>query len=188
MPFIDTNILVYCHDAKEPVKQAQAAQLLQQAMVAGELVLSTQILQEFYNTAVGKKLRSPEQAIALCRVWAEFEVVNSTPDLLFRAFELHQRFQLSVWDALVVQAALDSGCTTLYTEDLQHGLRIGYLEIVNPFLQPAAVHEPSPAYAGPGSRRPRASAAKAASGRAARKASTTAPQKTPPHAPPPKAR
>ena len=147
MPFFDANILVYCHDLKEPIKHKHAAVLLAQAMTREDLVLSTQVLQEFYNTVVGKKLRTPEQAVMLCRAWAEHEVVNSTPDLLFRAFALQQRHQISVWDALVVQAALDANCTTLYSEDLHHGMRFGALEIVNPFATPNAVHEAAKPYA-----------------------------------------
>ena len=60
---------------------------------------------------------------------------------------------LSVWDGLIVQAALEAGCDALLTEDLQHGRRFGNLEIVNPFL--AAAHEPRRRYGVKGRKRGR---------------------------------
>jgi predicted nucleic acid-binding protein len=146
MDFLDTNILVYCHDPKDPIKRHRAETLLTGLMDRGRLALSTQVLLEFYSVVTSKKLRTAAQAEALCRLLAGFEVVPATADLVFRAFALQQRHQISVWDAMIVQAALDAGCDTLYTEDMQHGLRVGQLEIVNPFLQPAAVHEPPAPY------------------------------------------
>jgi predicted nucleic acid-binding protein len=147
MEFFDTNVLVYCHDPRDARKQQRAETLLAESMAASRLVLSTQVLLEFYNIVVAKRLRSAADAESLCRLWADYEVVPATPGLLFRAFALQQQKQISVWDALIVQAALDAGCKTLYTEDLQHGLRLGELAIVNPFASAPAVHEPAAPYA-----------------------------------------
>jgi predicted nucleic acid-binding protein len=147
MLFFDTNVLVYAVDKAEAAKQPVAMQLLRKAMADKTLTLSTQVLQEIYGVAQRKKLMAAGEAVEMLRIWAGYEVVAGTPQLLFRAFELQQKLRISVWDALIVQAALDAGCTTLYTEDLQHGTRVGDLEIVNPFFQPAAMHEPRPAYA-----------------------------------------
>ena len=61
-----------------------------------------------------------------------------------RAVELHQQHRLEFRDAMVIQAAFDAGCSLLYTEDMQHGRRIGDLQIVNPFL--SEVHEEQVAY------------------------------------------
>lgn len=146
MRFFDTNVLVYTQDALDPAKQSTARKLVQDAIGAGEFTISTQVMQEFYAVAARRQLISPTQASAMVQAWAENEVVSSTPELLLRAFALQQSSQLSVWDALIVQAALDAGCTTLYTEDMQHGMRFGNLELVNPFLAPAAVHEPPAPY------------------------------------------
>ena len=146
MRFFDTNVLVYTQDTLEPAKQAVARKLVEQAIGAGEFAISTQVMQEFYAVTARRRLLTPVQASAMVQAWAENEVVSSTPDLLLRAFALQQSSRTSVWDALIVQAALDAGCTTLYTEDLQHGMQFGALELVNPFLMPAAVHEPPAAY------------------------------------------
>lgn len=146
MTFFDTNVLVYSVDAAQPAKAAVARPLLEEAIAGETLVLSTQVLQEFYDVVLRKRLLKPEQAVAILQLWAQGRVVPATPELLFRAFELQQRQRISVWDALIVQAALDAGCTVLYSEDLHHGLRIGDLEIVNPFGRPPAVHEPATPY------------------------------------------
>jgi predicted nucleic acid-binding protein len=53
--------------------------------------------------------------------------------LILRAVHLHQKASLSFWDALIVQAALESNCRRLFSEDMQHGRRFGDLEIENPF-------------------------------------------------------
>lgn len=147
MNFFDTNILVYRQDPSDIRRQQIAKDLIEAAMLQGTFVISTQVLQEFYNTMLRRCFMPAAAAQSLCELWAEHDVVNATPSLLFQAFSLQQRYQTSLWDALIVQAALDGGCTTLYSEDLQHGMRFGALEVVNPFATPA-VHEPAAAWPG----------------------------------------
>lgn len=142
MNFFDTNVLVYRQDPSDSRRQQIAKDLIEAAILQGTFVISTQVLQEFYNTMLRRRFMPAAAAQALCELWAEHEVVNATPSLLFQAFALQQRYQTSLWDALIVQAALDGGCTTLYSENLQHGMRFGALEVVNPFAPPA-VHEPA---------------------------------------------
>ena len=147
MNFFDTNILVYRQDPLDTRRQQIAKDLIEAAMLNGTFVISTQVLQEFYNTMLRRRFMPAAAAQSLCELWAEHDVVNATPSLLFQAFALQQRYQTSLWDALIVQAALDGGCTTLYSEDLQHGTRFGALEVVNPFAAPA-MHEPAAAWRG----------------------------------------
>ena len=143
--FFDTNVLVYLHDPREPRKQAVAQEMLAQHVLAGSLVISTQVLQEFCATVLRLRLLAPEVAIDTARQLADENVRPTTADTVLNGVTLAQRHQLSVWDGLIVQAALDAGCTTLFTEDLQHGQRFGALQVVNPFLPSA--HEPTaPAY------------------------------------------
>lgn len=143
MHFFDTNILVYRQDPQDTRRQHIAKDLIESAILQGTFVISTQVLQEFYNTMVRRRFMPAAAAQALCELWAEHEVINATPSLLFQAFALQQRYQTSLWDALIVQAALDGGCTTLYSEDLQHGMRFGALEVVNPFTAPAVHEQPA---------------------------------------------
>lgn len=59
-------------------------------------------------------------------------VVNSEHSIV-EAIRIEERFGLSFWDALILQAAQSSGAGTLYTEDLNHGQRYGSVEAINPF-------------------------------------------------------
>jgi predicted nucleic acid-binding protein len=155
MLFFDTNILVYTQDPGEPVKQALARALVHDALASGLFTISTQVMQEFYAVTTRRQLLSAAQAEALLRVWGESPVVLGSPELVLRAVAMQQSRQMSVWDALIVQAALDGGCARLYSEDLQHGARFGTLVVTNPFAAPA-VHEPLAAYApAPAGRRSR---------------------------------
>jgi predicted nucleic acid-binding protein len=150
--FFDSNILVYSQDRSDPAKQGLARSLVADAMDDEELVISTQVLAEFYVTALRRRLLAPAPAHALVKLWSENDVVSQTPELLLHGLELHRAHSLSLWDALIVQAALDAGCEVLFTEDLQHGRRFGDLEIVNPFISPAA-HEKRARYARPNKKR-----------------------------------
>jgi predicted nucleic acid-binding protein len=148
MAFFDTNVLVYTVDGTQPAKQSIAQHLLREAIADASLVLSTQVMQEFYDVARRRRLLTPSRATEILRLWAEHHVVGSSAQMVMHAVELQQKLQLSIWDCLIVQAALEAGCSKLFTEDLQHGMRIGNLEIVNPFDRAAitAVHEPTPEY------------------------------------------
>ena len=139
--FFDTNLLVYAHDPRHAAKREVARALADEAMSTGGFVVSTQVLAEFYSTTVRRRLLAPGDALKLIRIWSEHDVVAHTPDLIVRGIALHQDHTLSIWDAFIVQAALDAQCDVLLTEDMQHGRRFGELEIRNPFMA-AGVHEP----------------------------------------------
>ena len=72
--------------------------------------------------------------LLLLRVLAPLWQINPTPVLYERGLELRARYQFSFYDSLIISAALEAGCKTLYSEDLQHGQIIGQLTIVNPFV------------------------------------------------------
>jgi predicted nucleic acid-binding protein len=139
--FFDTNILVYSRDPDDAPKRSLARALIESAIEDESFVVSTQVLVEFYATSVRRRLLGPTQALDLVRFWGGHDTVPHTPDLVTRGLELHQAHSLSIWDGLIVQAALDAGCDVLLSEDLQHGRRFGSLEIANPFLPAAAAHE-----------------------------------------------
>lgn len=138
--FFDTNVLVYSCDSSDSRKMEVAETSIRESIAAEGFVVSTQVLAEFYVTAIRRRLFGPAETLRLVRFWSEHDTVAQTPELLIRGLELHQAHSLSMWDALVVQAAIDARCDVLLTEDLQHGRRFGDLEISNPFL--SAAHEP----------------------------------------------
>ena len=133
--FVDTNVLVYAFDDSEPEKRTAAWELLKRHGAAGELVLSTQVLQEFFVT-VTRKLARPlplESARDAVQAFAEYPLAQIDRVLLLRAIERHRVDGFSFWDALIVEAALEMGCKRLYSEDLQHGRRLEGMKIVDPF-------------------------------------------------------
>jgi predicted nucleic acid-binding protein len=131
--FVDSNVLIYSDDLRAGPKRDRARELIEEVMVAGTGVLSLQVLQEYFSASKKKLGLSAESALQKIQLFSRLDVVIlGVPDLL-AAIDLHRLHQFSIWDALVIRAALNAGCRILYSEDLQHGRRIDGLEIVNPF-------------------------------------------------------
>jgi predicted nucleic acid-binding protein len=131
---LDTNVLVYADAVDEPARQRRAIDVIMQHRANGEAVLCTQVLQEYVNVAL-RKLGLPGPLIReRLAFYTRFEVATTTPDLIAGALDLHVLHGLSLYDALIVQAAMASGCQRVLTEDMQHGARFGGVQIVNPFL------------------------------------------------------
>lgn len=132
--FVDTNVVVYAFDDDEPARQQRAREVLS-APADVMLVLSTQVLAEFYMTVTRKLARPLDAATASQAVaeLAELPVVSTDADLVLAAVDLAQQHRLSLWDALIVQAASAAGCATLLTEDLAAGAVLAGVRIENPF-------------------------------------------------------
>jgi predicted nucleic acid-binding protein len=134
--FLDTNILVYSFDDGEPAKRDKARELIEQALETRRGAISWQVVQEFLNVALHKwqKPMTPADSREylqtvlnpLCAVYPSTEI---WPASLRIAEESQYRF----YDSLIVAAAIQSGATIIYSEDLQHGRQFGTLEIRNPF-------------------------------------------------------
>ena len=131
--FVDTNVLVYAFDVESPEKQKTARQLLDAK--ADQLVLSTQVLGEFYVTVTRKlaKPLPPDRAVEALDALCALPVRGLAPALVRSAVRRSASSQVSYWDALIIESALDAGATVLLTEDLQHGQRFQALRAVNPF-------------------------------------------------------
>ncbi len=131
--FLDANVLVYCIDITAPAKQARARALVARSTAAGEAVASTQVLIELFHTLTRKYQVPADAAQALTQGYCAWPVVGTDVSLVGAAIERTVQHRLSIWDAMIVEAALRSGAQTLYSEDLQHGQRIDGMTIVNPF-------------------------------------------------------
>jgi predicted nucleic acid-binding protein len=131
--FFDTNILVYTDDKGSPSKQKIALDLVAKHRHDRTGVLSLQVLQEYFVT-VTRKLRLDVQiARRKLELLAEFDVAAPDVSDILTAIDLHRLHQFSFWDALIVQAAKQSGCTVLLSEDMQDMREIDGIRIVNPF-------------------------------------------------------
>jgi predicted nucleic acid-binding protein len=134
--FLDTNVLAYAIDADEPVKRHQARSLIAEA--SGRMVISTQVVQEFFVTVTRKMGVDALAAKDLVRAMTTAsEVVSVSPEIIDRAIDLSILFPVSFWDGLILSAAEDGAYTVLYTEDLNAGQSYGAVEVKNPFAGPA---------------------------------------------------
>ena len=134
--FADTNILVYAFDRGEPAKQVITQELLRREGTTGNIAVSTQVLQEFY-VAVTRKLTatlSVTQAYKAVCCFAEYPLVQVDVALILRAIRRNETERISLWDALIIEAALKAGCKTLLSEDMQAGRGVDGLQIQNPFV------------------------------------------------------
>ena len=131
---LDTNLLIYADAADEPLKQRRAVEVITSLRKAGAAVLSVQVLQEYVNVAL-RKLHLPH-AIVRERIafYRRFEMVTPSPDLIAGALDLHVLRGVAFYDALIVQAAVVSGCQRVLSEDMQHGANLGGVRIENPFM------------------------------------------------------
>jgi predicted nucleic acid-binding protein len=137
MRFVDTNVLLYAvsTDPRQSPKSTVALQLLQ----ATDLALSVQVLQAFYVQATRptKPDRiTHDQAAALVESWLRFPVQETTVEVLRAAISSARRFQLSYWDAAIIESARVLGCREVLSEDLNSGQDYDGVRVLNPFASP----------------------------------------------------
>lgn len=132
--FVDTNLWVYRLDRRDPEKATRVGEWLRNLALDHEIVVSTQVLIEV-RSVLSRKLK-PSMAHADIRFALEalsaFEVVGADCGLIFDAHELATAEQLSWFDALIIEAAMRSKCSVLYSEDLGNGRCFGPLTVCNP--------------------------------------------------------
>jgi predicted nucleic acid-binding protein len=132
--FLDTNVLVYSDDPRDPAKQARALDLIKDHLRLRNGVVSLQVLQEYFVTATGKLKLRAELAKQRIEVFAKFHVAAPTVNDILGAIDIHRLHSFSFWDALVLRVAKQTGCRVLLSEDMQHGREFEGVKIVNPFL------------------------------------------------------
>lgn len=130
--FLDTNILLYAASSAkaEHGKRSRARELL--AMEGGGL--SVQVQAEFYVNATTKFKIPHEKAIRILESLESYPVHEITEAVFWAALRIKERYGLSYWDAAIIAAALELGCHTVYTEDLNHGQTYAGIRVINPFL------------------------------------------------------
>ncbi len=136
--FFDTNVLIYLFDEENQRKSDIARNQVSRALRTGESIISFQVVQETLNVITKKLLvpATPDQANTfltgtLIPLWK----VNPNREFYRRGLSIQSRYQYSFYDSLIIAAALEAGCKTLYSEDLQHGQQIEQLTIHNPFME-----------------------------------------------------
>lgn len=133
--FLDSNVLVYSVDESpaEKAKHERATELL--SAQPESLVVSTQVLQEFYVVTTRKLKRplSEELAARAVRGIAKLDVVGIDVPLVLSAVDTSRTARVSLWDALIIEAASRAGCERVLSEDLNAGQVIRGVRIENPF-------------------------------------------------------
>ncbi|MDT8449169.1 MAG: PIN domain-containing protein [Wenzhouxiangellaceae bacterium] len=134
--FIDTNLWAYRLDRREPDKSEFVRNWLRELALEHEIVISTQVLIEL-RSVLTRKLKpalSWQDTRAALLALTQFEVVPANANLVLDAHELSRTRKFSWFDALIVEAAIRSGCERLYSEDLGHGQVLDALSVSNPFV------------------------------------------------------
>jgi len=131
--FLDTNILIYAYDQGAAGKRDVALQLVEQGWVSlGSLAISVQVLQEMHVNLERRGV-SRTDASRIIRDLAQWPVADNSLGLLLSALNEQARWQISLWDALILAAARTSGAAQLVSEDFAHGQDYGGVRAVNPF-------------------------------------------------------
>jgi predicted nucleic acid-binding protein len=134
--FVDTNILMYAHDAAAGEKHERARALVQELWETRAGVVSTQVLQEL-AVNLRRKAKKPLDAKTTREVVSDYlawRVVVNAGDSILEALDLEARYQVSFWDALVIHAAHVAAVEILYSEDLSDGQRYGTVRVKNPLI------------------------------------------------------
>jgi predicted nucleic acid-binding protein len=136
LEFVDANVLVFAFDTSAGAKQATAERLITRLWKTGTGCLSVQVLQEFYATAT-KKVAKPltlDAAAERIREYAAWRVFAPTADDVVAAIGVQREARIGFWDAMVVHAAAEIGCSVIWTEDLNDGQTLRGVRVRNPFV------------------------------------------------------
>ncbi|HEX9945298.1 MAG TPA: PIN domain-containing protein [Thermoanaerobaculia bacterium] len=133
--FVDSNVLVYAVSNDEPEKQTRAREIVARGFAEGCFAISTQVMLEVYVNVTRKaKIGLPARdAFEYVRAFAEWPVIDMTPELVLAALGLAQRSKISPWDGAILEAARQAGCKRVLSEDLGDGQVYGGITVENPF-------------------------------------------------------
>jgi len=127
--FLDSNVMIYAY-----FKQDEKKQRISKRLISQNAIISTQVLQELTNTLhrkMGVDYNIVRSILQECL--KNCDLNTNTSETVFSALDIAKRYDFSFFDSLIVAAALESKCTILYSEDMQHNQHIENLIIKNPF-------------------------------------------------------
>ena len=136
--FIDSNVFIYLFDETNSDKRNAAENVVYNGLETGIACISFQVIQETLNilTSKLKTVVAPDDTRRfLENVLVPLWRIMPSKELYYRGLDIQARYRYSFYDSLIIAAGVESGCRTLYSEDLQHGQRIERMTIVNPFKE-----------------------------------------------------
>lgn len=132
--FIDTNILVYTLDKHDMVKNLKAREVLKKAVDLHQVVISTQVIKEFFVVATTKLKVDCFIVKSMIHNFHNMEIVNNDLELIEQAIDISILSKLSFWDSLIIAAAEKANCEYVFSENLQSGQNYRGVTVINPFL------------------------------------------------------
>ena len=133
MKFLDTNILVYVADIRDPQKQRIAEELVSVALRTDEFLISEQVLNEFSSIALSKLKISKDAIKEYLKFFREMATVTFPDHVAERGLDISERYQLQFYDSLLLATAEVNGCDEFISEDLNDGQIYCGMKVVNPF-------------------------------------------------------
>lgn len=131
--FLDTNILCYLYDGRDPEKQNEAQAIFNDLLSFYDVQISVQVLQEFSNVCLNKIHIPNEKVQDYIKLFAQLPIHLNSSETVLSALIISSETQFSFWDSLILAAAKESGCNILLSEDLNDGQVVHGVKIVNPF-------------------------------------------------------
>lgn len=129
--FVDTNVLIYCYSSDEKDKQSHALEIFAKHE---NINISKQVINEFVNVLFRKfSLSCTQIRESLIEIKELVTILDFSFLTQLHAITLKERYNLQFFDALIVATALENGCDILYSEDMQDGLKLKNMSIINPF-------------------------------------------------------
>jgi predicted nucleic acid-binding protein len=136
--FIDTNVFVYSFDDRQPVKKERSLAIIQDGLRTGMGVISTQVIQEFLNVATEKfavPMKPEDSKMYLRLVMNPLCQIYPNSDLYEICLDIKVETGYSFYDSLILAGAIQGGCATLYSEDLQDGQVVRGVRVIDPFAR-----------------------------------------------------
>jgi len=133
--FLDTDVLIYAYDISDSQQQRIAQALVRKAL-AGDMIMSTQVLAEFAATLLHKisPAAKHEELLALLDALSPIKLVSSDGDVVRRAVEVRAKYGLNFYNGMIVAAAEYAGCGRIWSEDLNPGQEYFGVLVQNPFV------------------------------------------------------
>ena len=131
--FLDTHMLQYCYGKKNTHKKAASILLRSADKNQLAFTISTQVLKEFTSVMISKLKFKPKHVKEIVNTLCQLEVVHLSEQMISDAIDIHILNGYSIWDSLILVAAIESKCKFLISEDMHHKHKIGGLTILNPF-------------------------------------------------------
>ncbi|MBI1294982.1 PIN domain-containing protein [bacterium] len=136
LQFVDTNVLVYAHDASTGIRHEIATAVLQDLWNTEVGCMSIQVLQELYVTLTRKIVEpfTPDRAAQVVNDLGKWRVHSPLVKDVHAAIGIQIRYGISFWDAMVIRSAVQMGCERVWSEDLNSGQKYEGVLVLNPFV------------------------------------------------------